>query len=81
MEPRLNQFSEKELIFLGMMAEEKCKDLEQSIESCLKLPDGEVKTDLYNFYRGMLDLAELWNTQSAQAYKEVKARNLLLNDN
>jgi len=81
MEPRLNQFSEKELIFLGLMAEEKVKDFQYKIESCLKLPDGAVKDDLLKFYCEQLEIAELWNAQSLQASVQVKARNLLLNDN
>ena len=81
MEPRLNHFSEKELIFLGLMAEEKVKDFQAKVEACLRLPDGEVKQDLYTFYTEQLGLAELWNAQSLQAAAQVKARNILMNDN
>ena len=81
MEPRLNHFSEKELIFLGLMAEEKVKDFQAKVESCLRLPDGEVKQDLYTFYTEQLELANLWNAQSLQAAAQVKARNILMTDN
>ena len=81
MEPRLNHFSEKELIFLGLMAEEKVKDFQAKVEACLRLPDGEVKQDLYTFYTEQLELAKLWNAQSLQAAAQVKARNILMTDN
>ena len=78
---KLTDFTEKELVFLGVILEEKIKDMQSKVDAALKLPEGELRQDLYTFYSEMLEMANLWNAKALEASSWLRARAIMSEEN
>jgi hypothetical protein len=81
METKLVDFSEKELVFLGVILEEKIADLQFKVDKALQMPEGELRQDLYTFFSGHLEMAQQWNTKALEASRWLRARAIMTEEN
>ena len=68
----LSDFSYQELQFLSIAMDEKLKDLHHKVEEIEKFPDGELKTELLEFWNKHIELTALWKTQAFNASVAAK---------